>query len=92
MYYSQGSEGFEAQINKCLENAEYLYDQLQRRTDFKLVFDSKVSETCMRKIPPPSCAMFGFPFIKNYNIHTLHEFVVKYEAIIVFYVHNKSNI
>lgn len=65
MYYSQGSEGFEAQINKCLENAEYLYDQLQRRTDFKLVFDSKVSETCMRKIPPPSRAMFGFPFIKS---------------------------
>lgn len=45
MFCSQGSEGFEAQINKCLENAEYLYDQLQRRSDFQLVFDSKVSQT-----------------------------------------------
>lgn len=44
-FFSQGSEGFEAQINKCLENAEYLYDQLQRRPDFQLVFDSKVSQT-----------------------------------------------
>lgn len=43
VFFFQGSEGFENQINKCLENAEYLYDQLQRRTDFKLVFDSKVS-------------------------------------------------
>lgn len=43
VFFFQGSEGFENQINKCLENAEYLYDQLQKRTDFKLVFDSKVS-------------------------------------------------
>lgn len=40
----QGSEGFGAQVDKCLENAEYLYDQLQRRTDFKLVFTKKVSK------------------------------------------------
>lgn len=45
VYVSQGSEGFEAQINKCLDNAEYLYDQLQRTSDFQLVFDSKVSQT-----------------------------------------------
>lgn len=41
---SQGSEGFGAQVNNCLENAEYLYDQLQRRTDFELVFKNKVSK------------------------------------------------
>ncbi len=39
---SQGSEGFGSQVNKCLENAEYLYDQLQRRTDFELIFKDKV--------------------------------------------------
>lgn len=29
-------------MNKCLENAEYLYDQLQRRTHFELVLKNKV--------------------------------------------------
>lgn len=38
----QGSEGFEAQVNHCLENAEYLYYKLKRRTDFQLVFKTKV--------------------------------------------------
>lgn len=40
----QGSEGFGAQVDKCLENAEYLYDQLQRKADFELVFTNKVSK------------------------------------------------
>uniref|UniRef100_A0A674NS90 Discs, large (Drosophila) homolog-associated protein 1a n=1 Tax=Takifugu rubripes TaxID=31033 RepID=A0A674NS90_TAKRU len=54
MWKAKGSEGFEAQINKCLENAEYLYDQLQRRTDFKLVFDSKPEHctVCFWYTPP----------------------------------------
>ena len=39
----QGSEGFESQINRCLDNAEYLYDKLEGRADFQLVFKSKVS-------------------------------------------------
>ncbi len=39
---SKGSEGFGAQVNKCFENAEYLYNQLQRGTDFELVFRNKV--------------------------------------------------
>lgn len=39
----QGSEGFESQINRCLDNAEYLYDKLKGRPDFQLVFKSKVS-------------------------------------------------
>lgn len=38
----QGSEGFGSQVDKCLENAEYLYDQLQKRPDFELVFKHKV--------------------------------------------------
>ena len=39
---SQGSQGFGAQVDKCLKNAEYLYDQLQRRTGFELVYKNKV--------------------------------------------------
>uniref|UniRef100_A0A665VL61 Zgc:163121 n=1 Tax=Echeneis naucrates TaxID=173247 RepID=A0A665VL61_ECHNA len=42
MWKAKGSEGFGSQVNKCLENAEYLYDQLQRRADFQLVFGHKV--------------------------------------------------
>ncbi|KAM7378677.1 hypothetical protein PAMP_004283 [Pampus punctatissimus] len=49
-----GLEGFGSQVNKCLENAEYLYDQLQRRTDFELVFKNKPehSNVCFWYIPP----------------------------------------
>ncbi|XP_034410597.1 glutamate decarboxylase 1 isoform X4 [Cyclopterus lumpus] len=47
MWKAKGSEGFGSQVNKCLENAEYLYDQLQRRTDFELVLKNK--DIC----PPP---------------------------------------
>lgn len=61
-FFSQGSQGFEAQINKCLENAEYLYDQLQRRPDFQLVFDAKVSQTFGGKCPLPNiCQSYFFP-------------------------------
>ncbi|KAA8587581.1 hypothetical protein FQN60_016443 [Etheostoma spectabile] len=54
MWKAKGSEGFGSQVNKCLENAEYLYDQLQRRTDFELVFKSKPehSNVCFWYIPP----------------------------------------
>uniref|UniRef100_A0A8D0CV40 Glutamate decarboxylase 3 n=1 Tax=Sander lucioperca TaxID=283035 RepID=A0A8D0CV40_SANLU len=54
MWKAKGSEGFGSQVNKCLENAEYLYDQLQRKTDFELVFKSKPehSNVCFWYIPP----------------------------------------
>nr|XP_061784829.1 glutamate decarboxylase 1-like isoform X5 [Nerophis lumbriciformis] len=42
MWKAKGTEGFAAEVNKCLENAEYLHDLLQRRTDFELVFQHKV--------------------------------------------------
>ncbi|KAM4623669.1 glutamate decarboxylase 1 [Polymixia lowei] len=53
MWKAKGSEGFGSQVNKCLENAEYLYNQLQRRTDFKLVLQSKPehSNVCFWYIP-----------------------------------------
>ncbi|XP_040027458.2 glutamate decarboxylase 1 [Gasterosteus aculeatus] len=54
MWKAKGSEGFGAQVNKCLENAEYLYDQLQRRTHFELVLKNKPehSNVCFWYIPP----------------------------------------
>ena len=47
---SQGSDGFGSQVNKCLENAEYLYNQLKRRTDFELVFNNKVKLVFTEKL------------------------------------------
>lgn len=54
MWKAKGSEGFGSQVNKCLENAEYLYKQLQMRADFKLVLESKPehSNVCFWYIPP----------------------------------------
>ncbi|KAK2844009.1 hypothetical protein Q5P01_010668 [Channa striata] len=54
MWKAKGSEGFGSQVNKCLENAEYLYDQLQRRTGFELVFKNKPehSNVCFWYVPP----------------------------------------
>eukprot|EP00064_Thunnus_orientalis_P004386 superscaffoldBa00000396_g4397 len=54
MWKAKGSEGFGSQVNKCLENAEYLYDQLQMRADFELVFKNKPehSNVCFWYIPP----------------------------------------
>ncbi|KAK5859384.1 hypothetical protein PBY51_020943 [Eleginops maclovinus] len=54
MWKAKGTEGFGSQVNKCLENAEYLFDQLQRRTDYELVFENKPehSNVCFWYIPP----------------------------------------
>uniref|UniRef100_A0A671VMA6 Glutamate decarboxylase 3 n=1 Tax=Sparus aurata TaxID=8175 RepID=A0A671VMA6_SPAAU len=49
MWKAKGSQGFGAQVDKCLENAEYLYDQLQRRTGFELPEHSNV---CFWYTPP----------------------------------------
>ena len=39
----QGTVGFENQINKCLELAEYLYAKIKNREEFEMVFDGGVS-------------------------------------------------
>ncbi|RXM98754.1 Glutamate decarboxylase 1 [Acipenser ruthenus] len=54
MWKAKGAEGFEVQVNKCLDNAEYLYNKLKQRVDFKLVFDGKPehSNVCFWYIPP----------------------------------------
>uniref|UniRef100_A0A8C8GLS7 Uncharacterized protein n=1 Tax=Oncorhynchus tshawytscha TaxID=74940 RepID=A0A8C8GLS7_ONCTS len=54
MWKAKGSEGFESQVNKCLENAEHLFDKLKQRPDFELVFKSEPehSNVCFWYIPP----------------------------------------
>ncbi|XP_038652457.1 glutamate decarboxylase 1 [Scyliorhinus canicula] len=54
MWKAKGTSGFEKQIDKCLELAEYLHHTLKGRDDFKLVFDDKPEHTnvCFWYIPP----------------------------------------
>lgn len=40
---TQGTAGFEAHIDKCLELAEYLYNIIKNREGYEMVFDGKVS-------------------------------------------------
>ena len=42
-FKKQGPVGFENQINKCLELAEYLYAKIKNREEFEMVFDGEVS-------------------------------------------------
>ncbi|XP_062843443.1 glutamate decarboxylase 1 [Trichomycterus rosablanca] len=53
MWKAKGSEGFEAQVNHCLENAEYLYYKLKSRNDYQLVFQNKPehSNVCFWYLP-----------------------------------------
>ncbi|XP_075871654.1 glutamate decarboxylase 1-like [Nelusetta ayraudi] len=59
MWKAKGSQGFGAQVNKCLENAEYLYDLLQRRPGFQLVFQDKPEHcnVCFWYTPPSVCCL-----------------------------------
>ncbi|XP_069469714.1 glutamate decarboxylase 1-like isoform X1 [Ambystoma mexicanum] len=54
MWKAKGTRGFELQINKCLELAEYLYNKLKSRDNFELVLDTEPEHTnvCFWYIPP----------------------------------------
>ncbi|XP_077348173.1 glutamate decarboxylase 1-like isoform X2 [Lithobates pipiens] len=54
MWKAKGTCGFELQINKCLENAEYLYKKLKTLENFELVFpdEPEHSNVCFWYIPP----------------------------------------
>lgn len=43
LFLKQGTVGFENQINKCLELAEYLYAKIKNREEFEMVFNGEVS-------------------------------------------------
>ena len=46
----QGTVGFEQHIDKCLELSAYLYEKIQNRAGFEMVFNGEVgsSEYCYR--------------------------------------------
>ncbi|KAM9308276.1 glutamate decarboxylase 1-like [Gastrophryne carolinensis] len=54
MWKAKGTCGFELQINKCLENAEYLYNKVKMQKNFELVFADEPEHTnvCFWYIPP----------------------------------------
>uniref|UniRef100_A0A8C7YRC4 Glutamate decarboxylase 2 n=1 Tax=Oryzias sinensis TaxID=183150 RepID=A0A8C7YRC4_9TELE len=42
MWRAKGTIGFEAQIDRCLELSEYLYNKIKDRDGYEMVFDGKV--------------------------------------------------
>ncbi|KAM4689211.1 glutamate decarboxylase 1-like [Discoglossus pictus] len=54
MWRSKGTRGFELQINKCMDLAEYFYKSIEIREHFELVFQGKPEHTnvCFWYIPP----------------------------------------
>ncbi|KAI4575247.1 hypothetical protein MJG53_020449, partial [Ovis ammon polii x Ovis aries] len=53
MWKAKGTVGFENQVNKCLELAEYLYAKIKNREEFEMVFDGEPEHTnvCFWYIP-----------------------------------------
>ncbi|XP_029442995.1 glutamate decarboxylase 1-like [Rhinatrema bivittatum] len=53
MWKAKGTCGFELQINKCLELAEYLYKKLKTQENFELVLDTEpeLTNVCFWYIP-----------------------------------------
>lgn len=43
MFILQGTIGFEQHIDKCLDLSQYLYNKINNREGFQMVFDGVVS-------------------------------------------------
>ncbi|KAG2458300.1 DCE2 decarboxylase, partial [Polypterus senegalus] len=52
MWRAKGTIGFEAQIDKCLELSEYLYNKIKNREGYEMIFDGKHTNVCFWYIPP----------------------------------------
>uniref|UniRef100_UPI00398ED79F glutamate decarboxylase 1-like n=1 Tax=Pristiophorus japonicus TaxID=55135 RepID=UPI00398ED79F len=78
MWKAKGTSGFEKQVNKCLELAEYLHSKLKGRDDFKLVFADKPEHTnvCFWYIPP---SLQGLPANAEQDAR-LHQIAPKIKA------------
>ncbi|KAK3551695.1 hypothetical protein QTP70_022558 [Hemibagrus guttatus] len=50
MWRAKGTIGFEAQIDKCLELSEYLYNKIKDREGYEMVFDGKANYTAAPKV------------------------------------------
>ncbi|XP_043921106.1 glutamate decarboxylase 1-like isoform X2 [Protopterus annectens] len=73
MWKAKGTLGFERQVNKCMELAEYLYSKLRKKSEsFELVmpFEPEHSNVCFWYIPP---SIRGIPKGPERN-RRLHQF------------------
>ncbi|XP_073533633.1 glutamate decarboxylase 2 [Phyllobates terribilis] len=54
MWRAKGTTGFEVQIDKCLELAEYLYNKIKNREGYEMVIEGKPQHTnvCFWYVPP----------------------------------------
>ncbi|XP_075067411.1 glutamate decarboxylase 1-like [Mixophyes fleayi] len=81
MWKAKGTCGFELQINKCLENADYVYKKLTCRENFELVFPGEPEHTnvCFWYIPP---SLKGISRDKEWN-DKLHKVPAKIKALMM---------
>ncbi|KAJ8788531.1 hypothetical protein J1605_005262 [Eschrichtius robustus] len=60
MWKAKGTVGFENQINKCLELAEYLYAKIKNREEFEMVFDGEVAPKIKALMMESGTTMVGY--------------------------------
>ncbi|XP_053215824.1 glutamate decarboxylase 1 isoform X1 [Podarcis raffonei] len=81
MWKAKGTVGFESQINKCLELAEYLYNKIKNREEFEMVFEGEPEHTnvCFWYIPP---SLRGIPDSEERR-EKLHRVAPKIKALMM---------
>ncbi|XP_009323732.1 PREDICTED: glutamate decarboxylase 1 [Pygoscelis adeliae] len=81
MWKAKGTVGFEYQINKCLELAEYLYTKIKNREEFEMVFEGEPEHTnvCFWYIPP---SLRGMPDCDERR-EKLHRVAPKIKALMM---------
>ncbi|KAF4805149.1 Glutamate decarboxylase 1 [Turdus rufiventris] len=60
MWKAKGTVGFENQINKCLELAEYLYIKIKNREEFEMVFEGEVAPKIKALMMESGTTMVGY--------------------------------
>ncbi|XP_007106450.1 glutamate decarboxylase 1 isoform X1 [Physeter macrocephalus] len=81
MWKAKGTVGFENQINKCLELAEYLYAKIKNREEFEMVFDGEPEHTnvCFWYIPQSLRGVLDSPERRE----KLHKVAPKIKALMM---------
>lgn len=65
LIFQQGTIGFEAQIDKCLELSEYLYNKIKDREGYEMVFDGKVRSHLTLHSPQVQFILHNHPKVAN---------------------------
>ncbi|GAB0191575.1 glutamate decarboxylase 1 [Grus japonensis] len=60
MWKAKGTVGFENQVNKCLELAEYLYTKIKNREEFEMVFEGEVAPKIKALMMESGTTMVGY--------------------------------